>query len=86
MSTTKNSTLWDIMGYAYHCADIDARAPEFIAESEIERADHEDREPIVICGWRALADDIQAGDDAAPGPARRVGPRVAKRSATRLTY
>ena len=78
--TTRHSPLWDIMGYEYRCADIDARCPEFISESEFEAADKEGRAPETIRGWRALADDIRAGDNAVPGAPRRVGPIVAKRS------
>lgn len=84
--TTRQSTLWDIMGYEYRCADIDARCPEFILEADFEFAAQEEREPETIRGWPALADDIRAGDNAVPGAPRRVGPIVAKRSVRRLSH
>ena len=72
IKTTEHSPIYDIMGYEYHCGDISARVPEFLP---VEYSD-----PITIRGWRALADDIRAGDNAVPGAPRRVGPIVAKRS------
>lgn len=62
---------YEICGYDYDCADIDARVPVFTCDGKYE--------PKVIRGWRALCADIRAGDEAV-GEYRSL-PRTLKNAA-----
>jgi len=81
--TTINSPRYEIMGYEYRCGKIDARTPDFLAESEVEFSQKEKRSPVIIHGWRQLVCDIKCGDSAV-GDKRPVSVARAKKSLQRL--